>query len=231
MDAIILAGGLGTRLRSVVSDIPKCMAPVCGKPFLHYLLTSIEHKGIERVVLSVGYLHEVIQEWIADTKPNLEIVYSVERVPLGTGGAIRLAMSQVESEQVLIMNGDTFFDIDISAFAQFHAARKSSLSIALKPMDDFDRYGNVRIDACGHILEFQEKKYCPHGLVNGGCYLMETAGAFMDGLPDKFSFETEVLQNRVDVGEMFGFVAANYFIDIGIPSDYTRANAEFGKLF
>ena len=224
MDAIILAGGLGTRLRSVLSDVPKCMAPVHGEPFLRYLLLYLKREGIKRVILSLGYMHEVVIKWIEENESDFEFVYSIEDTPLGTGGGIKLAMSHVKSEQVLILNGDTFFDVDIAAFRASHLESSAVLSMALKPMTDFDRYGNVVVDSSNRIVDFQEKQHCVQGQINGGCYIMQTRNDWMKHLPEKFSFETDVLEPHALKKEICGFVSNGYFIDIGIPSDYDRAN-------
>lgn len=231
MDAIILAGGLGTRLRPVVDDVPKCLAPVCGKPFLHYLFSYLQKEGIRRIILSLGYLHEKVEQWVEQGDYDLEYIYSIEDTPLGTGGAIKRALSHVQSEQVMILNGDTFFHINLPIFHMAHLASGATLSLALKPMEDFDRYGNVIIDADGYISHFREKQYCAQGLINGGVYLMQTRNDWMEQLPDTFSFETEVLQPHARRKEIHGYTNNGYFIDIGIPSDYEKANNDFRTLF
>ena len=231
MDAIILAGGLGTRLRSVVSNTPKCMAPVCGKPFLHYILVHLQRHGIKRVILSLGYLHEAVEEWVAQEKYGIEFIYSVEKTPLGTGGGIKLALPHVNGENVLILNGDTFFDIDVEAFKAAHSAGGAALSVALKPMEKFDRYGDVTLNAEGYVVEFKEKQYCLRGQINGGCYILQKKCDWLDFLPEKFSFEKEVLEPRALKKEIFGFVSNGYFVDIGVPLDYEKANKDFKTLF
>lgn len=233
MDAIILAGGLGTRLRSVVNEVPKCMAPVCEKPFLHYILAYLKKfKEIDRVVLSLGYKHELIVEWIEQqTEFLFQFQYSIEKEPLGTGGAIKKALSLVQSNEVIILNGDTFFDVDISLLIKSHRINNSLLSIALKPMMDFNRYGNVEIDNNNHIIAFKEKSYCERGQINGGIYIINSTNEMMDNLPEQFSFETEVLQRQINNRDIYGFIHNGYFIDIGIPEDYVVANKDFINLF
>ncbi|MDR1652569.1 MAG: nucleotidyltransferase family protein [Prevotellaceae bacterium] len=232
MDSIILAGGLGTRLRSAVSNLPKCMATVAGKPFLFYLLQRLNKAKIGRVVISVGYLHEIIEKWVAENKTmfNFEIKFALEDEPLGTGGAIRLAMSKVQSSNALILNGDTLFDIDLEAFAEQHRNSSSALSVALKPMKNFDRYGNVVLEN-NKITIFKEKEFCADGLINGGIYLINKKNDFFNAMPEKFSFETQTLQPAAGNKLVSGFVFDNYFIDIGIPEDYARANKEFETYF
>ena len=234
MDVIVLAGGLGTRLRSVVSEVPKCMAPVAGKPFLWYLLKYLTRYDVSQVVLSVGYLREVIFRWIDENRSEFpfEFDYAVETEPLGTGGGIKLALGKVKSASAFILNGDTFFDVDLDALRQQHELSQKSITMALKPMTDFDRYGTVKFDTGdGRVVAFNEKKHCDYGLINGGVYLVSVGSAIFDGLPQKFSFETAVLEKQCMVGNIDGVVQDKYFIDIGIPEDYHRADKEFANLF
>ncbi len=231
MDAVILAGGLGTRLRAAVSDVPKCMAPVAGKPFLHYLFGYLSRHGVRRVVLSLGYMHEVVERWAADSPFGMEIDSVVEPAPLGTGGAIKLALDRVESEHALILNGDTLFNADLSAFMAAHLKGGAQLSMALKPMKDFDRYGNVSLDGDGYITGFFEKQYCAEGRINGGCYIVDAEIPWLDAMPEKFSFETDVLQPHACGRGIYGYEDDGYFIDIGVPEDYARAERDFATMF
>jgi D-glycero-alpha-D-manno-heptose 1-phosphate guanylyltransferase len=229
MDAIILAGGLGTRLSSVVHDIPKCMAPVAGRPFLYYLLRYLSHYPIGKVILSVGHLREHIFSWIDSCRQQFPfpIVYAVEESPLGTGGAIKLAMQQVEADEAVIINGDTFFDVDLNCLLQQHRNAGTPLSIALKPMTNFDRFGNVIVDEDSRIIKFQEKQYCKEGLINGGIYLINREQSFFVNQPEKFSFEKNVLEEPQNRGVISGFCHDRYFMDMGIPTDYARINEDF----
>ncbi len=225
MEVAILAGGLGTRLRSVVSEVPKCMAPVAGKPFLWYLLEQLRRYDVERVILSVGYLREVIQDWVAEHAAEypFEFRFAVEEQPLGTGGGIKLASSMAEGPELVVLNGDTFFDADLDLLL---AARRGSglpVALALKPMRDFDRYGTVLPGADGVIRAFREKQHCSEGLINGGVYAIDLRSGVFDGVPVKFSFEKEVLEPQCGRGRLYGLVQDGYFIDIGIPEDYARA--------
>lgn len=227
-EVIILAGGLGTRLQSVVKDVPKCMAPVAGHPFLFHLLKWLSSYDVDRVILSVGHLKEVIFEWVNSNR-NLfpfQIDYAIELEPLGTGGGIRQAMKQVNAKQVLIVNGDTFFNIDLNLLLREHITNEAVLSIALKPMQHFDRYGNVILDHTT-VSEFREKQYCERGLINGGLYILNSNNSFFQSLPEKCSFEKDVLEPNSNTGQIHGFPHDNYFIDIGIPEDYNKANMEF----
>jgi D-glycero-alpha-D-manno-heptose 1-phosphate guanylyltransferase len=232
MDVVILAGGLGTRLRSAVGDLPKCMAPVCNKPFLYYMLLYLsEYKSIRRIILALGYRHEIIVNWI-DRLPEFEFeyIFSIEDTPMGTGGAIKKALEHTASDRTLILNGDTMFKIDLDHFARQHSQYGARLSVALKPMKNFDRYGNVETNEQSLITTFEEKKYCAEGRINGGIYLL-SGQEWMNGHPEKFSFETEVLQQQVKRADIYGFIYDDYFIDIGIPDDYARAQNEFDDLF
>ena len=234
MEIIILAGGLGTRLRSVVSEVPKCMASVAGKPFLWYLLKYLTRFNVSKVILSVGYLREVIYKWIDEVKDEFPFAfeYAVEEVPLGTGGGIKLALSKATTNDVVVLNGDTFFDVDLNELMKAHRLYFSAVTLALKPMNDFDRYGRVIIDNVDkRIIEFKEKEYCKAGLINGGVYVINRLEYIFEGLPEKFSFETDVFESQCKLGKLFGVVQNGYFIDIGIPEDYNKADKEIYSLF
>lgn len=231
--AIVLAGGQGTRLRSVVADLPKPMAPINGLPFLQYIFRNLQKNGIREVVLAVGYKYEIIYEYFGNIFENITIQYSIENEPLGTGGAIAKAFEMADDEAFLI-NGDTFFDIPLADFYQLHTIANSSLSLALKPMKDFDRYGIVHTNQENQITFFEEKKKCKNGLINAGIYLAKKEifnTVFRENVPSKFSFETAVLENEKIRNQLFGFPYDNYFIDIGIPDDYYRAQTDFKQLF
>ena len=228
-EAIILAGGFGMRLRSVVSSLPKPMAEVCGRPFLSYILDFLNKQGIGRVVLSVGYKWEVIKEFFGDRYKEIDLIYAVEDSPLGTGGAIKNALRHVCNSSVFVFNGDTLFDIDLSAFFLFHDERGSKLSIALKKADFTERYGTVEIDSENRIVGFVEKarRFCV--LINGGIYLLNKDFFNSFSLQDKFSFERDFLERYYDAYRFYGVPFDGYFIDIGIPEDYERAKREFEK--
>lgn len=222
-ECIVLAGGLGTRLRSVVADKPKCMAPLGEHPFLYYLLQYLHKQGITHAVLSLGYLSEQVISWCNSMDLPLRISFTVEPEPLGTGGGIIHALPALEGKEVFIVNGDTYFDVDFAAFYQFHQAHQSPLSLALKPMTQFDRYGSITLDASQRINAFHEKQFCASGLINGGIYLTTTDFLTSLSLPEKFSFEQKVLEPGAAAGSLYGFVSDTYFIDIGIPEDYEAA--------
>lgn len=225
MEAIILAGGMGTRLRSVVSDIPKSMAPVAGNPFLYYLLRSMESAGFDHIILAVGYKHEVIEEWLSTYHTSLRISLVCEEEPLGTGGAVRYALCQAEKKEVFVINGDTFFDVGYRAMLAFHRQTGAEATLALKQMTDFDRYGAVLLNEESHITAFREKQYCASGLINGGVYLLNSH--LLRDYPVKFSLEKDYFEKAVGSGRLSGFPSDGYFIDIGIPADYEQAQADF----
>lgn len=223
--AIILAGGFGTRLQKAVPDLPKPMAPVKGKPFLSYLLDYLVNSGIQKVVLSVGYRHEAIVTCFGNRYKQIDLLYAVENEPLGTGGGIYKALDMLPGEDVMMLNGDTFFNINLIDFERFHLDFNPEITIALKPMKDFERYGTVAMN--GHrISRFIEKQPCENGLINGGIYLISKGLKYKFPQPEKFSFESDLLQPNVNKMFMAGYIANGYFIDIGIPEDYERAQNE-----
>lgn len=224
MEAVILAGGLGTRLRSVVSEVPKCMAPVDGKPFLQYMLEWLSRFDVSHVVLSVGYLREVIFAFIDSREWPFEISYAVEEEPLGTGGGIRLALTKCREDRVIVLNGDTFFNVDLKALT-FAAP----VTLALKPMRDFDRYGAVDL-AGGLVTGFHEKTACTEGLINGGVYALVRSRLDLAFYPGRFSFEKDLLEPLAAARLVAGQVQEGYFIDIGIPEDYARAQRELPEI-
>ncbi|RFS26502.1 D-mannose-1-phosphate guanyltransferase [Chitinophaga silvatica] len=222
-ECIILAGGLGTRLRTVVADKPKCMAPIGDQPFLYYLLQYLHQQNVSHAILSLGYLSEQVIDWCQNNPLPLRVSFSVEETPLGTGGGIMHALSQVEGDLVFIVNGDTYFDVAFNELEKFHIGHHAAISLALKPMQQFERYGSIGLNAEQQIIAFKEKQYCEEGLINGGIYLTSTSYLKNQGLPTSFSFEKEVLEPGVAKGNLYGYISDTYFIDIGIPSDYEAA--------
>jgi D-glycero-alpha-D-manno-heptose 1-phosphate guanylyltransferase len=227
-EAIILAGGLGTRLRSEVPDMPKCMAPVAGKPFISYVIDYYQAQGISRFIFSLGYKHEIIQDFLTRQYPELNYTCSVETEPLGTGGAILKAASMAVSKDALVLNGDTFFAIDVPVLSEFHQQRKADCTLSLKPMKNSDRYGVVEIDADGRIISFKEKKWYDTSVINGGVYALYVSEFLKESLPEIFSFEKDYLEKFYKERKMYGMVNDGYFIDIGIPEDYNKAQKHFG---
>lgn len=224
-EAIVLAGGLGTRLQSVVKDIPKPMADINGEPFLKHLLDYLINNGIENVVLSVGFRYEAIKEYFGNNYKNLELHYAVEEEPLGTGGGIINALNYTRENLVYLINGDTFFNVNLQELFHFHNQSKADFTLALKPMINFDRYGTVEMDN-DRIIKFNEKQYKDKGLINGGIYILNKY--LLETLPfaQKFSFEKDFLEKYLNHFFINGSIIDNYFIDIGIPEDYKRAQDE-----
>jgi len=231
MEAIILAGGLGTRLRDVIKDIPKPMADISGRPFLSYVLDYASSQGVEKVLLSVGYKHEVIQAYFGTKHRGMGLEYVIEEEQLGTGGAIREALKQAQSEQVIVLNGDTFFAVDYQRLMQFHLGKNADLSMALKPMNGVDRYGTVIIGPDNRITGFREKKFQKSGMINGGVYVVNKARMdALAGLGKTFSFESDFLQKQTGRLAAYALVCEDYFIDIGIRLDYKKAQAELPRI-
>lgn len=214
-EAIILCGGLGTRLRSVISDVPKPMAPINNKPFLAFVLEYLKKQNISRVVLAVSYKYEIIQEYFGNSYLGMQILYSIEKEPLGTGGAILEALNLINSDSCYVLNGDTFFDVNLDRLK----LDDSDICVALKPMKNFDRYGSVDIDNNSYISAFNEKKFTSNGLINGGVYLIKKNIFNSFNLPNKFSFE-EFFQENFLIFNAKATLFDDYFIDIGIPQDY-----------
>lgn len=226
MECIILAGGMGTRLQSVVSDVPKCMAPVAGHPFLYYLITSLIEAGFNHIIFALGYKHEIIEEWIEANAFPINISTVTEDAPLGTGGAVRLALSKAETNEIFVLNGDTFFGVRYPEMLSLHKSTQSAVTVALKRMKKFDRYGVVDIELpTSRILCFNEKQYCESGLINGGVYLINRHE--LDNFPMKFSLEKDFFETAVRTSTLSGYISEGYFIDIGIPEDYERAQTDF----
>jgi D-glycero-alpha-D-manno-heptose 1-phosphate guanylyltransferase len=256
-EAIILAGGLGTRLRSIIPDLPKCMAPVNGKPFIVYVIEYLYDQGIEKFILSVGYKHEIITGYFDSIKTQpktqnlpagqggskqktknlslttrrspLTIHYSIEEEPLGTGGAIKLGCTRATEKNILVVNGDTLFRIDIMKLSTFHHTCDAHCTLTLKPMKNFDRYGIVELNKDNSIKSFKEKQHYDEGLINGGLYALNVNKFLETELPAAFSFEKDYLEKFYRQGKIFGVVQDEYFIDIGIPEDYKRAQSEFAN--
>jgi D-glycero-alpha-D-manno-heptose 1-phosphate guanylyltransferase len=225
-EALILAGGLGTRLRSVVSDLPKCMAPVAGQPFLSFVIEYLLSQGVTKFIFSLGYKSEVISDYVNTHYRDLHVNYSIEEEPLGTGGAIKLACSIASEKNILILNGDTIFKIDIEKLIALHSAMGADCTLSLKPLKNFDRYGVVELNNDQSIASFRGKKYYESGLINGGIYSLNVAGFLAESLPVIFSFEKDYLEALFKSRKMFGIVQDEYFIDIGIPEDFERAQTE-----
>ena len=203
------------------------MAEVVNKPFLSYLFKYLEKQNVSHVILSLGYKSEIVIEWLSMNNFTFKVSYVVENEPLGTGGAIKYAMSKAESSAVFVINGDTFFDVELGRLEDFHRSQKSDITLALKPMISFDRYGSVELDSSNKIIKFNEKQFCESGLINGGVYLINKDMFEQYDFGNKFSFEKQILENYDLKLSKLGYREDKYFIDIGIPSDYEKANIDF----
>lgn len=226
VEAIILAGGLGTRLREAVPDLPKCMAPVAGKPFISFVIDALRMQGVEHFIFSLGYKADAIENYLKEHYPTLSYSVAIEEEPLGTGGAIQLVIQKAQTENVLIANGDTLFRIQHKDLLAVHQKNNAECTLALKPMHNFDRYGVVELDATNKVVSFKEKQHYTEGLINGGVYLVSKTAFLSRKLPFKFSFEKEYLEAFCQEGKFFGAVQEGYFIDIGIPEDYNKAQSD-----
>jgi len=226
-EAIILAGGFGTRLQTVVSDVPKPMAQVAGRPFLEFLVKKLTNSGFKKIVLSVGYKADVVMAHFSRRSFGTEISFCVEDKPLGTGGGIKLAMSKTSGEHVVVLNGDSLFDAPLDKLFQFHLQNKAVATLALRRIDSCERYGRVVCDKSGRIEDFEPKGFTGEGLINGGIYILKRD--VFEAMPESFSIEEDFFKPRVKEVLMFGLPFDSYFIDIGIPEDYQRAQKEFEK--
>jgi D-glycero-alpha-D-manno-heptose 1-phosphate guanylyltransferase len=224
--AIILAGGFGTRLRSIVSDIPKPMAPVGSRPFLEYLIDYWITQGIQHFILSVGHLGEKIEARFGSNYRNRTISYVHESAPLGTGGSVRKVLLETVWEQThaVLINGDTWFEVNLKKLVTDASAARQPITMAIKPMAFNDRYGGVTIDTKNRVTAFGINN-SSEKLVNGGCYLLdiETIKEDLRSYADRFSLESDVLSPLAKAGKIAASIQDCQFLDIGTPADYAQA--------
>lgn len=222
-EAIVLAGGFGTRLAHVVPDVCKPMAPVAGRPFLRFVMDQLAVSGVERAVVADGYRREQIEEYFKDFYRGMDVAYSSEEEPLLTGGAVKQSLSKCQGDWVFVVNGDTWLDVDFDAMeaAADSASEAVQAVVAVKRMHDFDRYGTVDVDAGDTIIAFHEKKPCAEGLINAGVYLIRRDA--LDGMPRRFSLESDWFEEVVSGGALRACECVGGFIDIGVPGDYELA--------
>jgi D-glycero-alpha-D-manno-heptose 1-phosphate guanylyltransferase len=225
MQAIVLAGGKGTRLQSVVSDLPKPLAPVAGRPFLAHLLGFLERQGVTEAVLSVGYMHEKIVDAFGSRFGRIDLRYAVEDEPLGTGGGLRQALEQVVRYPVFALNGDTLLALDYRAMLAAHRAAEADMTMALRRLPDTGRYGRAVIEA-GRVTGFEAGGVAGPGAINAGVYLFGRNLLDEPSLPSSFSFERDFMEPRMAALAPLAFETDAYFIDIGVPEDYVRAQRE-----
>ncbi len=230
-EAIILAGGLGTRLKDVINDIPKPMAPINSTPFIQYLFDYLIDQTITHTVLAVGYKYEIIEQYFGNKYKTLELSYAIEHEPLGTGGGIANALSLVKKDNCFLLNGDTFFDVKLKELYEQHQANGANLTLSLKEMLNFNRYGTVEFNKNNKITLFNEKKEVEKGFINGGVYIIakQLFHTFSPG--EKFSFEQDIMEKSINQYNVQAHVCNGYFIDIGIPEDYSKANTELPQIF
>lgn len=219
MKAIILAGGQGVRLREVLPDLPKPMAPVAGRPFLEYLLLQLKRYGVFHVVLATGYKREVIRAYFGDGKQwGMHIDYSEEEVPLGTGGALKQAATLIFDDRFLVMNGDSFLDVDLAELSEFHESRAGAATLSLVWKNDAGRYGSVAKGDDHAILSFSEKGSQSEGFINGGVYCLNRS--ILDRIgKGNISFERDVLTNLLG-GDAYGMEVNGFFVDMGLSTEY-----------
>ncbi len=225
MEAIVLAGGLGTRLASVIQGMPKVLAPVGKGPFLELLLRKLKQKGMRRVILSVGYLASMIRQHFGDEFEGLELVYAVEDEPLGTGGATLKALTMAHSSTVFVLNGDTFVDLDYAAMLSRHIDLGAEISLAVADVADCTRFGRILIHE-DRIVGFAEKGQAGPGQISAGVYAMNRDVFAAYNMPAAFSLEKDFFVPQLERLHPLAFVTSGYFIDIGIPEDLARAQSE-----
>lgn len=225
MEAIILAGGFGTRLKHIVADVPKPMAPMddAQTPFLSVLMDKLIRYGFKKIILSTGYMHDKIEGYFGDSYHGARVIYSEEKTPLLTGGAIKKAISCCEEENVFVLNGDTFFDVDFAQMKREFEECGAVISIAVKQMKDFDRYGTVVLEG-KRVCAFREKQHQLSGWINGGVYCLRKD--LLSAAEDKFSFE-QYLESHVQRLKIASYTSDGFFIDIGIPDDYFFARKKY----
>lgn len=231
--AIILAGGLGTRLREAVPDVPKPMAPILGKPFLEHQMNYWAKQGVSRFILLVGYMGHVIVDHFGSEFNGISVDYEVEDTPLGTGGGLLRMTDKLGDQPCLIMNGDTFFDVDLYAFKKSHASQEADWSIALFRTDEAGRYMGVDIESDGRITNLKSGTKKLGQLVNGGIYLVSPSVLkwLSFGKGAAVSLEDEILPEIIqENGRVFGSEFTGGFIDIGVPTDYHRAEEILPKM-
>lgn len=230
LSVAILAGGLGTRLRPAVADRPKVLAPVGGRPYLAHLLHALSQYGIREVVLLVGHRADMVWESLGDCCEGVRLRYSIEASPLGTGGAVRLALPLLHSSDVLLLNGDSFAEVDLPAFQDEHSNRSSDASLVLARVPDAGRFGSVRLDGRGRVVRFAEKTESGEGWINAGVYLLSRRLIAEIPRERPISLERDLIPEWVRTGILFGFRTPGRFIDIGTPESYACAEDFFARV-
>ena len=222
MEAIILAGGFGKRLQKMVGDVPKPLAPVHNRPFLDYLLDYLIINKVKRVILSVYYQYQKIINHYGDNYRNIDIIYSIDREELGTGGAIEKALLLSHDDHVFIINGDTYFDVNLHSLFKEHVSKNNDITFSLKPMEHFDRYGIVEVDSNLKVVSLKDKQYCVYGKIDGGIYLVKRNLFKSIKSQNQFSFNDFIIRNLKNF-RVGSIIFVELFIDIGTPEDYDKA--------
>jgi NDP-sugar pyrophosphorylase family protein len=223
IDAIILAGGLGTRLAPILPHLPKTLAPIQKTPFLQLLINQLARSGIvSKIVMALSHKASAIESFIQSHSYSLPIEFSFEPSPLGTGGAILHALPKTTSDTLLILNGDSFFDLPLADFYHFHLTQKGSLTIACRYVEDCSRYGSILFDNSQKIYRFTEKSQTPtNGWINSGIYLIQRH-LFSPFCAGVYSLESEFFPQFLQ-STAFAYLHTGAFIDIGTPSSYREA--------
>ncbi|QGP92677.1 D-glycero-alpha-D-manno-heptose 1-phosphate guanylyltransferase [Neomoorella glycerini] len=231
MQAVILAGGFGTRLRPVVPDLPKALAKIGSRPFLKYQLAWLASYGTREVILCLGYRSQAVLSYLSEVNTEgIQVISSIEQEPLGTAGALKHA-EHLLAERFLVVNGDTFVDVNLTALVEYHYRKVSFLTMVLANVEDATAYGQVKINNEGRVVSFQEK-VPGRGQVNAGVYFMEKSVLRYIPPDQPYSMERELLPKLLTRGELvYGFVHEGYFIDIGTPLNYRRAQEELPGRF
>ena len=226
-EVIILAGGFGKRLLDVVSDVPKCLALINGTPFLDYLIKYLQKYGVSRIILSLGYKSDFIMSYIKEFHPNIDVTFVIEDSPLGTGGAIKASLKEVSTRNVLVVNGDTYFNINLNAFYKAALVNQYPFTLALQKIEKNYRYGFVELDDKNEIIRFCEKQETNNVLINTGFYLIDKEQVNFDVYNEVFSLENDFFESNLRKIKLYGIEFDNEFIDIGIPKDFYRAQTFF----
>ena len=227
--AVILAGGLGTRLRKIVSDRPKVMAEINGKLFLFYLFDQLAEAGIEKIVISTGYMGHLIEKTIGSSYNKLQVDYSPEDIPLGTAGALKLAGQTVDTEQCLVMNGDSYTEFDPRSLLMAHKQKNTNITLLVTAVDDTSRFGTIKMNGENKIVQFIEKgSNSDTRLINAGVYLMNTV--VLQEIAEKIpcSLEYDFFPSMIEKG-IYGYETGGKFIDIGIPEFFAKAETFFDQ--
>ncbi len=226
METILLAGGFGTRLKSFTKDIPKPMVDINGRPFLDYLIKYLKKNKIKKVIFSLFYKSESIIDYYGSSTNGIEILYSIDEGPLGTGGAILEALKICEEKHVLVINADTYFDVKIESLLELHLKKQNDITLSLKPMKEFDKYGYVRTNKNGRVVGFEEKKFQRNGKIDGGVYIINNN--IFQGYKNEETFSfTDYIKNNLNQLKVGSLIFDDFFIDIGTLDDYSRAKNIF----